>query len=112
MGLIENALVVLWDGKRAYWGLTDSNGNLQLKNVIAGTYKYVVYKEGYASAYGELVVDSDKTVEVTISEVPPFYFTGVVDLDLAIPSPTYEVELTSPIDLSLYLGLDYELEVT
>ena len=110
MGLIENALVVLWNGKRAYWGLTDSEGKLQLKNVIAGTYKYMVYKDGYACEYGELIVDGDKAVTVTISKIPPYYFTGVVNLVESIESG-YELRWDMGKDLSLSVGLDHELEV-
>jgi len=75
MSFIENALVVLWDGKRAYSGYTDKNGTLQLDNVIAGTYKYLVYKEGYLSSYGEITVDSDKSISVTLT----LCVTGPID---------------------------------
>jgi len=68
MSVLENALVILFDGHRAYYAYTDSSGKVTFPNVIAGTYKVVVVKENYLHAYGEVEVTEDKTLSFTLSK--------------------------------------------
>jgi len=68
MSVLENALVILFDGHRAYYAYTDSSGKVTFPNVIAGTYKVVVVKEDYLHAYGEVEVTEDKTLSFTLSK--------------------------------------------
>jgi len=65
---LENALVVLFDGNRAYSAYTDENGKVSFPNVIAGTYKIIVYKEDYITAYGEVEVTEDKSLSFTLTK--------------------------------------------
>ena len=74
MSLIENALVVLFDGNRAYHAYTDSEGKVTFTGVPSGTYKVIVYKEGYGAEYGEVVVNEDKSIEFYIAKP-----TGVLE---------------------------------
>ncbi|RLE48635.1 MAG: hypothetical protein DRJ18_01595 [Candidatus Methanomethylicota archaeon] len=68
MSLLENALVVLFDGNRAYHAYTDSEGKVTFIGVPSGTYKVIVYKEGYGAEYGEVVVNEDKSIEFYITK--------------------------------------------
>jgi len=72
MGLLKDALVVLFDGRRAYHGYTDSSGQIKLENVIAGNYKIIIVKDGYIHYEGEITVDEDKSVNITLSPIPVY----------------------------------------
>jgi len=110
MGLLENALVVLFDGKRAYWGHTNSSGQLVLPNVIAGTYKIVVVRDGYIYYEGEIKVDADKTVNITLSPIP--VYKPAIDLTLYAPIISHEENIGERKSLSLSApNISYEVTV-
>jgi len=102
MSALENALVVLFDGKRAYWVYTDSNGQASFTNVVAGTYQYVVIKDGYIHEHGTLTVNTDKTVNVTLTEA--------VEPTQALITK-HETNIGDGKDLEASITTEYETEV-
>ena len=75
MSLLPNALVVLFDGRRAYWGYTDETGKVILSGVPAGNYKLAIIKEEYLGYVGDVVVDEDESISVTLTKP-----TGAIEL--------------------------------
>ena len=67
-------------------GVQYDAGQYVIEDVAPGTYDYMVAKEGYQDATGEVtVVDEDVTVDVTLMDpVETFAVTFNVDLELAI----------------------------
>jgi len=104
MSLLPNALVVLFDGKRAYWGYTDETGKVILSGVPAGNYKLAIIKEEYLGYVGDVVVDEDKSISVTLTK--PEVHIGVLGYD-------YEISWMAGKDLSLSApSISYETEVS
>jgi len=92
MSLIENALVVLFDGRRAYWGYTDETGKVSLSGIPPGSYKLAVLKEGYYGYVADVVVDEDESFSITISKPP--VVVCKTELYVEVVSPYTEVEAT------------------
>jgi len=111
MGLLENALVVLFDGKRAYHGYTDSSGQITFSNVVAGTYQVVIVKNGYKHYLGTITVDEDKTVDITLSPIP--VYKPYEEITIELPSISYESNVFSGEEQTLnLLSYIYEYEVS
>ncbi len=94
MSLIENALVVLFDGKRAYWGYTDETGKVNLSGIPPGNYKIAVIAEDYLGYAGDVVVDSDKSITITLSKPPEV----VCKTEIAVE---YRTELFPEVEATL-----------
>ena len=90
MSLIENALVVLFDGQRAYWGYTDETGKVSLSGIPPGSYKLAVLKEGYYGYVADVVVDEDESLSITISKPPEV--TCKTEVSVEVVSPYIDVE--------------------
>ncbi len=48
-------------------GMTNDPGNYVFENIEAGTYDYIVEREGYITVEGEITVEDDTTVDVTMT---------------------------------------------
>jgi len=90
---LPDALVVLFDRKRAYHGYTDSSGKIIFSNVIAGTYSVIVVKDGYKHYVGSIIVDTDKTVNITLTPIP--VYKAYEDVTLDMPTINYETNVFS-----------------
>jgi len=75
MSLLENALVVLFDGKRAFWAYTDETGKVNLTGIPPGDYKLAVIKEGYIGYVGDISITEDTSTSITLTKP-----TGAVEL--------------------------------
>jgi 5-hydroxyisourate hydrolase-like protein (transthyretin family) len=73
-------------GGREVSGLTDNNGNFQIKNVTAGTYYAFVNAPGVVSplAYADLTKGKDEGFEDAIESFPPIIVNGIGDLDVQV----------------------------
>ncbi len=74
---VEGAEVVITGQNDSYTVSTDASGNYSVENVIIGTYKLDVTKQGYMGAmYVEAVTTADSDISKTL--VPTLYMEGVV----------------------------------
>ncbi len=48
-------------------GMTNEPGDYVFEDIVAGTYDYIVEREGYETGEGEVTVEEDTTVEVTMT---------------------------------------------
>jgi len=103
MSLLPNALVVLFDGKRAYWGYTDETGKVILSGVPPGSYKLAVLKEGYYGYVADVVVDEDESISVTLTKPPEL---------AGLAGYSYEVSTIPGQTLSHSIDYDLETEVS
>jgi len=75
MSLLPNALVVLFDGRRAYWAYTDAEGKVILSGIPPGDYKLAVIAEGYIGYVGDISITEDTSTSITLTKP-----TGAVEL--------------------------------
>lgn len=66
MSALPDAFVIIWSGERVYFGYTDSNGQLVLPQVVAGTYHVMAYKDGYMPYIGTLTVDENEVLNIIL----------------------------------------------
>ncbi len=75
-------------GGREVSGLTDNNGNFQIKNVTAGTYYAFINAPGVVSplAYADLTKGKDEGFDEAIEAFPPIIVNGIGGLDVQVPA--------------------------
>ncbi|MDQ2746773.1 MAG: carboxypeptidase-like regulatory domain-containing protein, partial [Acidobacteriota bacterium] len=75
-------------GGRDWTGLTDNNGNFQIKDVVAGTYYAFVNAPGIISplAYADLSRSKNEGIEEAVENFAPIIVSGIGDLDVQIPA--------------------------
>ena len=98
MSLIENALVVLFDGRRAYWGYTDETGKVSLSGIPPGSYKLAVLKEGYYGYVADVVVDEDESFSITISKPPEVICKTELTVETLSPYTDVEASISTEVE--------------
>jgi len=98
MSLIENALVVLFDGKKAYWGYTDETGKVSLSGVPPGSYKLAVLKEGYYGYVADVVVDEDESLSITLSKPPVAICKTEISVEYSLEYTEVEASLITEVE--------------
>lgn len=75
-------------GSREFSGLTDNNGNFQIKDVTAGTYYAFVNAPGVISplAFADFSKPKDEGFDEAIEGFPPIIVSGIGDLNVEIPA--------------------------
>ena len=92
MSLLENALVVLFDGKRAFWAYTDETGKVNLTGIPPGDYKLAVIKEGYIGYVADISITEDTSTSITLTKP-----TGAVELRDGVALSVSEMTLRNMI---------------
>jgi len=75
-------------GGRELSGLTDNNGNFQIKGVIAGTYYAFVNAPGVVSplAYADLTKTKNEGLDDAVEGFPAIVVNGINDIDVQVPA--------------------------
>ncbi len=97
---IENAVVTLDD-------TVYEPGGYMFEDLLAGTYSYIVSKEGYLDETGQVeIVDEDVTLTVVLEEKPEPLYTVTFEVQDAEGAPIEDAEITfdgQTLDAGVYI---------